>query len=381
MQEERVLTESERQRIIDEIAEIEDDHPEIRGKAINGKIVPVKATKKVKLVNLNDIKKEDVAWLYEPYIPKGKLTLCGAYPGTGKTYLMCKLAAAVSTGESWMDSPKESPFSSNPGKVIYLTAEDGIGDTIKARVEICGANDKNIYTVEEGTALTLDDPQIEDMVKEVKPELLVIDPIQAYIGPNINMNSANETRSILSPIIKIAKDYNVAIVIICHFNKNMKGDAITRILGSTDIVGSCRSYIALGNVPDQQDIKYMSHEKSSLAKKGKTILFEIDPEQGGIHIVGQSDLSADDYAAMARKNNKRSSPALDEAKDFIIRNMPDGKRNAKEMLELMKANGFSEGTIRNANAALGVKSQRVGFGKESYSIWVLPCQSSNVDSM
>ena len=112
----------------------------------------------------------------------------------------------------------------------------------------------------------------------------------------------------------------------------------------------------------------MAHEKSSLAKKGETVLFEIDPDEGGIKVVGRSDLSADDYTAMANKK-KPGSHTLDEAKDFIARNLSEGERKASEMMELMKANGFSEITIRRAKADLGVKSRREGFGKNSVYYW------------
>lgn len=102
------------------------------------------------------------------------------------------------------------------------------------------------------------------------------------------LKELSEARERLNCIVSLAQKYNVAVVIICHFNKNGKGDAITRVMGSTDIMGICRSYIALGNVPGEEDIKYMSHEKSSLERKGKTILFEIDPDRGGIVYVGES---------------------------------------------------------------------------------------------
>lgn len=103
---------------------------------------------------------------------------------------------------------------------------------------------------------------------------MIFDPFQSYIGKEVDMNAANKTRERLNCIVSLAQKYNVAVVIICHFNKNGKGDAITRVMGSTDIMGICQSYIALGNVPGEEDIKYMSHEKSSLERKGKTILLK-----------------------------------------------------------------------------------------------------------
>ena len=93
-----------------------------------GKFRQVKQREKISLVCMADIKEEEITWLYQPYVPRGKITICAAYPGTGKTFLLCYMAACVSTGRSFFN---QVPFTAEPGKVIYLTAEDGIGDTIR----------------------------------------------------------------------------------------------------------------------------------------------------------------------------------------------------------------------------------------------------------
>lgn len=152
---------------------------------------------------------------------------------------------------------------------------------------------------------------------------------------------------------------------------NGKGDAITRVMGSTDIMGICRSYIALGNVPGEEDIKYMSHEKSSLERKGKTILFEIDPDRGGIVYVGENALSMDDYTAIRNKKRAKDAPALEGAKQFIIDQMPDGSRLASEIVTLAKARHISERSLRRAREELQIIVQKT---KEfpPKSLWVLP---------
>lgn len=225
--------------------------------SLEGAEVKSKKPDKVTLVSVSNVEEEEINWLYPPYVPRGKITLCAAYPGTGKTYLLCYMAACVSTGRSFFNL---IPFKDEPGKVIYLTSEDGIGDTIKKRLRICGANTDNVFTVPDGqNNLLFDSPEIEEFIKQIKPALMIFDPFQSYIGKEVDMNAANKTRERLNCIVSLAQKYNVAVVIICHFNKNGKGDAITRVMGSTDIMGICRSYIALGNVPGEEDIKYMSH--------------------------------------------------------------------------------------------------------------------------
>lgn len=325
---------------------------------------------KIKFVCMSDIEEEETEWLYCPYVPRGKLTLCAAYPGTGKTYLLCYMAACVSTGRSFFN---QVPFKSEPGKVVFLTAEDGIGDTIKKRMRICGANMDNIITVKESQAqqLLFNSPEIEECMQEVQPDLMIFDPFQAYIGADVDMNAPNKTREQMGHIVKLADKYNVAVVIICHFNKNGKGDAITRVLGSTDIMGACRSYIALGNVPGEEGMKFMSHEKSSLEKRGKTILFEINPDSGGIVYLGENFLSMDDYTAIGLKKRAKAAPAIEGAKEFLVNNMPKGSRLAKELKDLAAANKISDMSLRRAREELGIITRKTKTFPPN-SIWILP---------
>lgn len=331
-----------------------------------------KEESKAKLVSMEQIEEKQVNWLFHPYIPRGKITLCAAYPGVGKTFLLCYIAACVSTGKSLFN---QTPFTNDPGKVIYLTTEDGAGDTLKPRLRACGANMKNIATViDDQASLSFESPEIEGFVEEFKPDLLIFDPFQSYIGEKTEMNAANKTRAVLNHVVALAEKYDIAVVLICHFNKNQKGDAITRIIGSTDIVGVCRSYLALGTVPGNKELRYMSHEKSSLAHKGLTILFEINPEEGGIKYIDSTQYTMDDYSAMASQT-KRQAPMLEECKDFIMRNMPEGKRSAKEMEEILDNNGFSKGTYMAAKKALNITSKKEGFLKDTKWFWVLPSDS------
>ena len=364
------LTAEERQRAIDLIAEAETER-RISGKAVfdKGKSRPVKKQReRITLVSMSDVKEEEITWLYQPYVPRGKVTICAAYPGTGKTYVLCYMTACVSTGRSFFN---QVPFKDTPGKAIYLTAEDGIGDTIKKRLRICGANMENIATVTEKTALQFDSPEIEDFMKDFKPDLMIFDPFQAYIGAEINMNAPNETRDKLNHIADLAEKHDVAVVLICHFNKNGKGDAITRVLGSTDIMGICRSYIALGAVPGEAGMPFMSHEKSSLDKRGKTILFEIDPDKGGVVYLGENNLTMDDYTAIRNKKRVSNAPAVEAAKMFITENMPEGRRLAKELKTLAAANKISDGSLQRAREELGIITRKT---KEfpPRSIWILP---------
>ena len=229
----------------------------------------------------------------------------------------------------------------------------------------------NIATVLDKTRLAFDSPEIENYMRDYKPDLMIFDPFQAYIGAEIDMNAPNRTREKLGYISELAEKYDVAVVLICHFNKNSKGDAITRVLGSTDIMGICRSYIAVGRVPGSDNTKFMSHEKSSLDRHGNTILFEIDPDRGGVVYMGENNLTMDDYTAIQNKKRTNSAPAVEAAKIFLTENMPEGRRPAKELMDLASAMNISERSLRRARGELGIVVKKT---KEfpPRSVWILP---------
>lgn len=306
-------------------------------------------------------------FLFYPNFPR-KLCIVSGYPGAGKTFLLCKLAAAVSTGKDFFQLKATS---TDPANVIYFSSEDGYEDTIAPRLLQCGANMEYVSCVDFDDSSDFDfaDSRLEDLIRELKPALVIFDTLQNFVG-NVNMNAANETTRKMRPLVRIADTYDVCIVCICHFNKNEQGSAITRTIGSTDITGKCRSYMTIGPVPDKDNIKYLSHEKTNVGALGDTILFSID--RFGITYEGTSKMRADDYAMQRHGKAGRPSIEIDEIKDFIIRNMPENKRPANEMKRLLSANGFSDHAVNKAKLALGISSIKEGSFDNSTWYWVLP---------
>lgn len=319
------------------------------------------AESKLRLVCLERVEVREVDFLYKPQIPKGKVVIIGAHPGTGKTFIACYLAACVSKGIKFFDIPY---MPSEPGKVVYITTEDGIADTIVPRLMWCGADLSKIYTFEDpkGELKFSNIDVFDTYLDQVKPALMILDPFQSFLGGQVDGNSANEIRALLNPVIALAERHDTTIVFICHYNKNNHGDTITRILGSMDTMATARSYLALGNVPgDQLNTKYMSHEKSSTQAAGQTVLFRIDPDKGGVVFAGTSSLKQSDYTSLAA-GRKDDTASIFEAKMLIMENMTDGRCEVKEIKELAKANGISERTLQRARADMQLKVVRESFG-------------------
>ena len=99
----------------------------------------------LQMIKMSEIQSQEVAWLWFPFIPYGKLTIVQGDPGDGKTTLVLNIAAKLSKGEG-LDSKMKL---TEPLNVIYQSAEDGLADTVKPRLEAAGANCENISVIDE----------------------------------------------------------------------------------------------------------------------------------------------------------------------------------------------------------------------------------------
>ena len=270
-------------------------------------------------------------------------------------------------------------FVTEPSTVLFMTAEDGLADTIVPRLEKMGADRSKVYCLtgwretEEGEekAFTLKDIRaLREALEQVKPALVVIDPLQGYLGP-VDMHRANETRPLLSGLGKLAEEYNCAVIAIRHLSKTGGGKAIYRGLGSIDFTAAARSVLFVGENPSTGE-KAVVHTKSSCAEKGVTQGFTIT-ELDGFMWAGVSSCTAEDLLAIPEKDEKETeTPALDEAVEFFLGILGKvAKRSpAKKLGKKWKEVGITEMTARRAREKLGIKFLYGKNGKPN--CWYLP---------
>ena len=191
-----------------------------------------------------------VDWLWYPFIPYGKLTLLQGDPGCGKSTLMMNLIAAASSGNCSPDGKKLK----KPLHVIYQCSEDGISDTIKPRLLNAGADCNNVAFLDEETDwITLNDEKIRRAIADFNAKLLVIDPVQAYLGET-DIASAAAMRKVLRQLAAWAAMYDCAVVLIGHLNKKQSSKGLYRGLGSIDLVAAARSVLHIERLPEDEDI-------------------------------------------------------------------------------------------------------------------------------
>ena len=322
----------------------------------------------LKLIHMEDVVSKEVEWLWYPYIPYGKITIVEGDPGEGKTTLVLKLAAALSRG---LPLPCDDDREREPIHIIYQTAEDGIDDTIKPRLEKAGADCSMIRVIDETEKeLSMTDDRLEQASVETGARLVILDPIQAYIGAKVDMHRANEIRPVLKHLGMIAEKYNCAIVLIGHMNKAAGSKSTYRGLGSIDIQATARSVLLVARLRDKSNIRIMAHDKSSLAPTGDAIGFEMTEENGMI-CIGPYDITIDELLS---GNEGRGKKKLDIAENFIKEYFGAAKEIiSNDILQEAARRGIKRNTLLSAKKKLGIAS---GRGKTddgiSYWTWILP---------
>ena len=311
--------------------------------------VTMKVPEKEELVPMlcyEDIEQTSVEWLWFPHLPFGKLTIIQGNPGEGKTYFAMMLTAACTNRKTFPNMEEIEPFN-----VIYQTAEDGMGDTIKPRLVEAGADLSRVMVIDDTEeALTLSDDRIEKAIRQNQVRLLIIDPVQAFIGADVDMNRANEVRPVFRKLGMIAEKTGCAIVLIGHLNKSSGTQSTYRGLGSIDIMAAVRSLLFIGKVKKDPTTRVLIHEKSSLAPPGETMAFKLGDEEG-FRWVGAYEISADDL--LDGKEGKPTETKLQRGTKLIYELLADGNAvTIRELDEKAKAQGISQRTMREARSRM-----------------------------
>lgn len=325
------------------------------------------------MINMESVKVEQIEWLLYPFIPFGKVTIIQGDPGEGKTTMVLQIIAKLTRGEPILlnkKSQKEAQQDSEenlkqevlsqdnpiqPVNVIYQTAEDGLGDTIKPRLLAAGADCSRVLVIDDREQpLTMVDVRIEEAIMQTKARMVVLDPIQGFLGTDVDMHRANEIRPLMKRMAVLAEKYHCAIILIGHMNKNSNGKSSYRGLGSIDFQAAARSVLIVGRLKDEPETRVMCHVKSSLAPEGKSVAFRLDKETG-FQWIGEYDISADDLLSGDARGQKSRI-----AKEFLLDILADGGMAQKKIEEEASKQGIKKKTLRNAKQELEIDSVKRG---------------------
>jgi KaiC/GvpD/RAD55 family RecA-like ATPase len=328
------------------------------------------ANAKPSIERLADVEARSVTWLWHQRLPLGMLAGIEGNPGDGKTTLSLHFAAEGSRGRQPYSGRKCEPFNT-----LYMSIENVTALSTKQRFQAM-SGDENKFFVLNGAldtngkerSITLADVHvIEQAIVKTKAKLVIIDPLQSYMGAHVDSHKANETRPLLDGLARLAERHDVCILIVRHLAKGSGNRAVHRGLGSIDIAGAMRSVMMVGTAPDDPRNRALVHTKSNVGPLTESLRFSIEGKDAAARIVwrGTSRLTAADLAAP--DGPKRQSKA-DLAADYLFEKLQDGPVPIKK---LVAEGEFDLRTLQRA--ALKIRVIRSGREGESGGwLWELP---------
>lgn len=323
---------------------------------------------------LSEVEAERVGWLWEGRLALGKLALIDGDPGLGKSAMVLDLAAGLSAGMSLPDK-----VTCEPAGVVLLSAEDGLSDTIRPRVDAAGGDPSKILALatvpdEKGHSRLLsipeDIPVIERGVRRVEARLVVVDPLMAFLSGGANSHRDQDVRRALAPLARLAEGTGAAVAVVRHLNKGSGGNPLYRGGGSIGIIGAARTALLVAKHPDDEGQRVLAPLKSNLSRPARSLAFVLaEANNGAVRVEWKGETSHTADTLLAAPTDPEERSALGEAMEFLREALKDAPVESKDARKSAREAGVSEATLRRAKAALGVRSTKAGDGSWS---WALP---------
>jgi AAA domain/DnaB-like helicase N terminal domain len=319
------------------------------------------------IVALRDIQPVAISWVWRPYLPFGMISMLSGDPGSGKTFVLLAIAAAVTRG--WLPGKTAEPGSC-PIDVLYMSIENSAEYVVRPRFDSLGGDPNRFHLLrgarreDETQAVTLTDVRLLGAaIQKTGARLLIVDPIQSYLGAQVDAHRANETRPIMDGLVRLAEEHNVALILARHLAKAASGKAVYRGLGSIDLTGAVRTEMLAGVSPDDPGQLALVQIKTNIGPYGPSLGYRItadapDSDRASFIWTGETSLSAADLLAPeASRQEKEEHSTLEAAQEFLQEALADGPRRAKE---LEAESGFSERTLQRAAEKLRLRRTREG---------------------
>ena len=297
-----------------------------------------------------------IEWLWPGWIPRGMITLLGAVPGAGKSFLALDLARRIIHGEAFPDG---RPVPAPDANVVYVDAE-AVPQLLNERVKAWGVDARRLFLMlpEDGQLLDFNLPGdrdlLGDMIASLEPGLVVIDSLSSISTKG--ENSVEDVRAVLGFLNRLAQDYRVPLLLVHHLRKSSGFQprqwdlTIDDFRGSTHIITMARSVLGLSLVQtgpslDRNGPRKLELIKTNLGRYPAPLGFEFIPlHPSGVRL---------EWGAAAEPYKRPTT--LGACQAWLVetlRESPEGLK-PKELVALGEEAGFTRDTIYRARNTLG----------------------------
>lgn len=301
---------------------------------------------------LSEVTAQQLTWLWEKRIPQGKISILEGDPGMSKSLLAIDIIARVTTGRQM---PDETP--GKKGSVILIAPEDGAADTIKPRMEAAGADPSQVHLLNTIPCLDVNDVKnvnlyqrpfslshnfhdLEKAIRETKAILVVLDPLTAVLGHNIDSSNDQGVREVFTPLAQLAEYTNCAILVIRHLKKGTSDNLMYRGAGSIGIIAAARSGLMIVYDPADEKKRVLATTKSNLCEPANHLSYQVVPHENGIPYIqwlGETNL---DLSTLIAPGINLSFPRQE-----IIKVLQEANRSL-ELKEIAEKTGQNYKTLR-----------------------------------
>ena len=329
-------------------------------------VTPNDGIEPLPMICMSDVAPEDVNWLWDPFIARGNLTMLDGDPGLGKSHVTLAIAAALSLGKLL---PAQSI--ATRGTTLLVSCEDSLGCSVKPRLIKMSANCDHIFAYPELFTLDLEGQlKLRKTVEQERPDLIIIDPIFAYMGAGVDTNSANKVRAILAPLAKLAEEFQCAIVCVRHLSKGTTGQSLMhRGMGSIDFSAAARSTLTVVLHPENENERIIVHSKTNIGPKGPSIEFSFEGD--AFRWIGISEFRESDFVDQTNTHSHQKTRKGSEAEAFLKEILEPGPQRSTLVYDMADEAEISRSSLNRAKERLGVVSTK-GRGEDSGWTWSLP---------
>lgn len=328
------------------------------------------------VVTLADVAPESVRWLWRDWLAHGKLHVLDGDPGQGKSTTTADLAARITTGAPM---PGET-MRRAPAAVLFVTYEDGLGDTLRPRLEAAGADLGRVQAWRgTRTADATVPPVFPDdlgalrvIVDDLRPALIVVDPLMAALAGEVNSFRDQDVRRVLAHLARVAEDADAAVLLVRHLRKGTAGNAIHAGGGSIGIVGAARVGWSLAPHPDDPEARVLAQVKNNVAPLAPSRVLRLDPTPSGVARVrwdGTTDLTAEALHAAREDRPDDGGPDVD---DWLRAVLAAGPVPSRDLKRLAGDEGHAWRSVQRRLRAIGAVATRTGTGAAHTSSWGFP---------